>query len=62
MSALSFYSSILFIYLFFNFLIRYEMKNDSYPVLTSEEIKVTATLQSYIINIKEQQQQQQQYS
>jgi hypothetical protein len=34
------------------------MKNDSYPVLTSEEIKVTATLQSYIINIKQQQQQQ----
>ena len=31
------------------------MKNDSYPVLTSEEIKVTATLQSYIINIKQQQ-------
>jgi len=54
MSALTFYFSILFIYLFFNFLIRYEMKNDSYPVLTSEEIKVTATLQSYIMNIKQQ--------
>lgn len=34
--------------------IRYEMKNDSYPVLTSEEINVTTTLQNYIINIKQQ--------
>ena len=34
------------------------MKNDSYPVLTNEETKVTATLQSYIMNIKQQQQQQ----
>lgn len=34
------------------------MKNESYPILTSDEIKVAATLQSYTINIKQQQQQQ----